>query len=531
MNKNIQKHFPQEIKKNADGRYVLDSYSKLIDYILINSNDDEINISNCVLIPSAGICFFDISELFKCSQEHGNNVKIGIFQKEDCNNCYIVKKRINCENSIISKALFHNTTFEKWVGFENTELKDIHFTHSKFQNGLSISNCQIFGYVTGEGVSAYSIYLHGITYIGSSFDFIGSKIKSLSILSSSFKYSEKDIQEAERNPQILRTDFNLALSTLGDVHISSVYTELYMSFLDTQIKNAVHIYNSQFEKGLVFENSVIDGKQTIIQNVNTTGIKDNSSLNFRGCKINTDIVIDGISIDFIDATGCDIGNNGRLSIFYTDINNINFVRASISGELNFSHINPKANRKAFIDLSCTLNLGEIYISLENVNVANYDTAKILRLASQKLNNSIEISKLRALEHNLYLKENHLQLSFSSISDHILLLLNKYSNNFGTNWMRGCLFCIFVSMLFVALIDLSLNEYTFCINPINWVIFSDNFWVKTLEFIWLPNLNSFNNLTSLDGCNAFTVISYIAGKSLIAYGIFQTIVAFRKYCNK
>lgn len=527
----IQKHFPPEIEKNTDGRFVLDSYTKVLDYILINSNDDEINLSDCVLIPSIGLVVFDISELFKCAQEHGKSELLGISQEENCINSFIIKKRVNCRNSIISNALFVNTTFEEWVGFEDSELSDIHFTHSIFQNSLSISDCQIAGYITGKGVSAKSIYLHGITYTGSSFDFIGAKIKSLSILSSSFKYSEKDIQEAERNPQILQTDFNLALSTLGNVHISSIYTELYMSFLDTQIKNAVHIYNSEFEKGLVFENSVIDGKQTIIQRLNSAGIKDNSSVNFRGCKINTDIVLDGISIDFIDATGCNIGKNGRLSIFYTDLNNINFVRASISGELNFSHINPKANKKALIDLSCTLNLGEIYISLENVKVANYDTAKILRLASQKLNNSIEISKLRALEHNLYLKENQLQLSFSSISDHILLLLNKYSNNFGTNWITGVIFCVIIASIFSGLVGLTMDEYTLCINPKYWAIFSNKFWMKTLEFLWLPNLDSFKELISAKNCNPLSVICYVIGKSLIAYGIFQTVAAFRKYCNR
>lgn len=64
----IQKHFPPEIEKNAEGRFVLDSYTKVLDYILINSNDDEINLSNCVLIPSIGLVVFDISELFKCAQ-------------------------------------------------------------------------------------------------------------------------------------------------------------------------------------------------------------------------------------------------------------------------------------------------------------------------------------------------------------------------------------------------------------------------------------------------------------------------------
>ena len=51
-------------------------------------------------------------------------------------------------------------------------------------------------------------------------------------------------------------------------------------------------------------------------------------------------------------------------------------------------------------MECAINLGNLNISLDNVKVLNYDTAKILRLAAQKLNNSIEIPALRATEHKI-----------------------------------------------------------------------------------------------------------------------------------
>lgn len=52
-------NIPADILTDSDGRYVLDSYSKVLNYILCTSEQDTINLSNCVLIPSSDHFSFD----------------------------------------------------------------------------------------------------------------------------------------------------------------------------------------------------------------------------------------------------------------------------------------------------------------------------------------------------------------------------------------------------------------------------------------------------------------------------------------
>ncbi len=54
---------------NIDGRFLLDSYSK-VDYILQSSNENEINLSNCILKPHTDIPHFCFKELCEFVEGH-----------------------------------------------------------------------------------------------------------------------------------------------------------------------------------------------------------------------------------------------------------------------------------------------------------------------------------------------------------------------------------------------------------------------------------------------------------------------------
>lgn len=526
---------PSNILKDSNGRYVLDSYSKVIEYILCTSKSDEINLSNCILIPSSDKISFSLHDLYNYAKSKGQNTKIGIIKKRRNYNHINITKRFVSNNSIIRSAFLSNTTFEQFATFGKSVLEDIHFTNSIFSKGLDLTKCTITGYLTCNGIQANSVYLHSISYEGSMFDLTSSKIKSISILSSTFKYSNEDKKEAEDNPQILHTDLNFALSNLGDVFISNTNSELFISFLNSHITDKIRVFDCELDKGLIFEGCRISGNQSIIQNKKFTEIKSETTINFDSCKLQSELVIIGVSCDYILGQDCTIEKTGRLSVILSATNHIYFERMSIYGELNVNHINPKESKNLLslceVNMECAINLGNINFSLENLKLLNFDTAKLLRLAAQKLNNSIEVTTLKAIEHKLFLKENKCKFSYNSLADHMLLWLNRVSNNFGTNWLTGCLFCVIVSIIFISLIKISLGEYIFTLNPSDWAVLSKDFWINTFEFLWLPNLNSFSNLTDSENCTPWTIIFFIIGKSLIAYGIFQTVVAFRKYNSK
>ena len=108
------------------------------------------------------------------------------------------------------------------------------------------------------------------------------------------------------------------------------------------------------------------------------------------------------------------------------------------------------------------------------------------------------------------------------SDLLMLWLNKLSNNHGLSWIRGVMFTAITCFVFYFIFCLCQNDF-----------FSKYFfWENLMRYFWLPNgiddLISFLKSNSNIFIGAIGVISYLLGKIFIAYGIFQTISAFRKF---
>lgn len=509
---------------NINGRFLLDSYSKVIDYILQASNEDEINLSNCVIKPNAKSPQFDIKELYDLVEKMGLSSKIGIEKRTDSEDGFAITKRLSCYNSIFNSGFLNNIVFEKWVGFDKSQVAELHFNNSVFLNGLSFSNVKINKYLVFEHCVIDNIFIHNTIFEGSMLDFTHSNIESVSLISSVFKYDKETIKEFEDRPDLITSDINLAYAELGNFYMSECKTDLSLSFLFAKIAGKTTIFNCLFEKGIFFEDAKLSGPQLVIENKQLPNLSGERFISFDRADVQSDIVINNIACKFITASSITIQKDGRFCIYASSVPDFYFPRAIIYGELSILHLKSKTK----LSLTYAINLGLVNISLDNLTLFDFDTAKMLRHAAQTLNNNIEVTALKAIEHKLYLKENKFKFSLSSIADYTLLYLNKLSTQFGTNWISGVLFCILVSQISIGVINLTLGEYYFCLNIGDWAIFTNDFWRKSFEFLWLPNLQNFNELIANSKCSALTVACYIAGKSLIAYGIFQTVSAFRKY---
>lgn len=510
--------------ENIDGRFLLDSYTKVVDYILQSSNEDEINLSNCIIKPNAKSPHFDIKELSELVEERGLSSKIGIEKRTDSEDGFTITKRLSCYNSIFNSGFLNNIVFEKWVGFDKSQVAELHFNNSVFLNGLSFSDVKINKYLVFEHCAIDNIFIHNVIFEGSILDFTHSNIKSVSIISSDFKYDKETLKEIEDRPDLITSDINLAYAELDNFFMSECKTDLSLSFLFAKISGKTTIFNCSFEKGIFFEDAKLTGPQLVIENKRLPNLSQNRFISFDRADVQSDIVINNIACKFITASSITIQKEGRLCIYASSVKDFYFPRATIYGELSILHLKSKSK----LSLTYAINLGLINISLENLSLFDFDTAKNLRQAAQKLNNNIEVTALKAIEHKLYLKDNKFKFSLASIADYTLLYLNQLSTQFGTNWISGVLFCILISLISIGVINLTLGEYHFCLNLGDWAIFTNDFWRESFEFLWLPNLQNFNVLITNSKCSALTVACYIAGKSLIAYGIFQTVSAFRKY---
>ena len=108
------------------------------------------------------------------------------------------------------------------------------------------------------------------------------------------------------------------------------------------------------------------------------------------------------------------------------------------------------------------------------------------------------------------------------SEKILLWFNKNSNNFGTNWFIGVNFTTLVALITYVVITLFSSNVTLQLNAEG----VGNFLKALVDVL---NLTDWNDMTILGKkLNNWQYITLFIGRIFIAYGIYQTVQAFRKY---
>lgn len=179
-----------------------------------------------------------------------------------------------------------------------------------------------------------------------------------------------------------------------------------------------------------------------------------------------------------------------------------------------------------------LSIRSIYFEKPAFNISHLEvqqcdnryTARFMKNEALKANDMVLALKFKAIEMQEYWKElkrivfrKH---QWQHLPECILLGLNTVSNNNGRWWLLGAAFTVIVWVIFFSL---------FIIVRDGWgstFIWADPAYLKeAVSYFWV-----FSGLDGLMSKNVTLIgISiFILGKIFIAYGIFQTISAFRKY---
>lgn len=225
---------------------------------------------------------------------------------------------------------------------------------------------------------------------------------------------------------------------------------------------------------------------------------------------------------------------------YLIIRNIN-ENHKFTGEIDFTDANLLGNvvlkniyLKRF-SLTNAVMVGGFYTEHLHFH-EDSDSQTYVRLKDEALknNNSIKAMQYRDKEMSSYSKELNSQRSWANLgtwlTDKSILFLNTVSNKNGLSWLRGITFTLVCAMIFFWIINF------FGIEDDQSHFFILDF--KTFQFegigeIWKRFLNMFY-LTSFKDkfegikLNAFGETIFFLSKIFISYGIYQTIVAFRKF---
>jgi hypothetical protein len=441
-----------------------------------------------------------------------------VISLKPCHFSFISKQSVIIFNSsfIITDSPHVGNIIEKNYHIENTTISsELNLNRSEIKGQLNLVNVKLTG----------------------SLKLKEAKIGSLNIHSSDYGNSIQDLELSE-------TEFS------GQVQLSNLNINGFTKAQSTLFNNSFFLTNVRFNKDAYFNHAIFH-KSIYIEGVSALkklsfyGSTFNSKINFidfdftnanisfTGANINADLWVGPLlhhpSITFngtLDFHGVGISSASIVRVI--NLNNISspsgniiFKNAYIKGLLDIRNVFLKE-----ISFDGTVVLGNIQDNNSLYKaIKDRNSARLLKHEAKKINNTISAISYNKVEMKLFAK----LITIKKISDWTILRLNHISNNYGTNWLLGVVFTFFSGLLFYTLFTLRYNSLTFLWEDRSRFIFIDQtFWAGFINYFWLPTgFNQLLNQHEVIGgfCGS---IFFILGKILIAYGIYQTIAAFRKY---
>lgn len=468
--------------------------------------------------------FSDNIEIYNC-----------VFEKKiDFSDCRFEKKikLYNC--TFLRRAYFNNTTFKDLVDFYGCTFKEPQQFHKTDFNRVAIfSNATFekeaqFIYCTTDTSSSY------ISFQSAKFK------KGFDIARANFncKVSCWDIQVEDKglleaiNSDYYFSDFNLKWldENRNNKKELAKWTPASKKLRESMrfIKNNFYAENNQIE-GLEFYKKEMDVYEKELKS-NLKGHHNSNKEKIKSKKNWTEIIL--VALFIILLIIYLLGNEDiywALIIIFSvhsefAINKLNVKKQDIIDNLKE---NPLVNSTLLI-----LTAGCIYLYFSTLYQYPQETCKL----------SWVIFGIGILVPVLFITE--------LTKDNIILLLNKHSNNFGTDWVRGVIFTTMCGLITFSLMankselkwDISIEGFNRVLNNTIKIInvFDTNPFDKENNKEDKENNkdckaeNKENKKNEKDddilfsNINGITFFILIIGRIFIAYGSYQTVQAFRKY---
>lgn len=268
------------------------------------------------------------------------------------------------------------------------------------------------------------------------------------------------------------------------LHFQNIHFNKLVEFNNCTFKDLVVFERCNFESNVVFTNSTFE--KNILFPYTTfekTGIFSRTKFkkNKAGIDLSQSII------------------NGSLTFFGSDLDNF-----------SSKYISPKnAKFEQYI-------IGEI--DNHKIPIINkIETFRILKHQAKNLENTVDFLKFSRLE-KIGLKELYKKKFKKNIGNYLILKANEISNNHNQSFLRGLSFTFILAIIFGFLMENGLQLCYFFESPCN-----------NWEKIWQTSLSLINPLTIINSnMEQKLTLTYILGKTIVAYGIYQTIQAFRKF---
>lgn len=323
----------------------------------------------------------------------------------------------------------------------------------------------------------------------------------------------------------------------GRVLIKNCTFKKGVKFNRVNFFNDFSFINNEVYGCISFENSAFKGRVKIFH---IKGIMD--EINLTSSVIRGFLELNGLTSSLIlpEKSSIKLKNVFVEPNGYLIIRNIN-ENQKFTGEIDFTDANLLGDvvlkniyLKRFF-LTNAVMVGGFYTEHLHFKEES-DSQTYVRLKNEALknNNSIKAMQYKEKEMSSYSKELTTQKSRSKfwvwLTDESILFLNTISNKNGLSWLRGIFFTLVCAIFFFWIINFLGIEDD---QPHFFTLDFKTFHFEGVGEIWKRFLNMFY-LTSFKDkfegvkLNALGETVFFLSKIFISYGIYQTIVAFRKF---
>jgi hypothetical protein len=326
------------------------------------------------------------------------------------------------------------------------------------------------------------------------------------------------------NKCVFKKSLNCSRSEFkSPIYFHNVFFESSVYFRDTKFEDLVDFTNSIFfdNQQFLYTNFL---NVAIFSNVNFkkqtqflyNKVSSNSIISFESTKFNQALDISRANFWCkLNFWGAEIAwESDEMGLYQTD---------------NINSSTSKENDKALMRLreSCRIIKNEFTKENNKIEALVYHKSE-MELYAKELNqrfkpNKISILLRKLLKNKFFVKIKNLFAILPKFSEEsIVLCFNKYSNHFGTSWVRGLIFTLLVTLLFYILFLLSLSHYLAfdCSGT------AINATIK--HFVEFLNITNWSiKPFGIENYNWAYIVLFI-GRIFIGYGYYQTIQAFRKY---
>ncbi|HRG88636.1 MAG TPA: hypothetical protein PLW44_06410 [Chitinophagales bacterium] len=433
-----------------------------------------------------------------------------------------IPKRIVIENCIFQSIYIADCAFLNGISFEEVTCNNISVRRTRSQDHFELKSTKAgsisfnflnFGQLLLSELDCYSINLDN----GKS-DFItiyGAKIKQALGISNIIGIKNLEVNNvnalsiniascrAEELIAVVRTeakgDFILNGDIDGRVLVDNIKaSKLLSKFLSWGREKEFLIKQSQVHE--IFLPSVKEKCSLIVQEVEFNFIELNGFNNLGHMQwgnLNpvdkSKILIYGSNTGKWDLIGCDLSQT-RLSISKSKILDAFYTNTIFPNALSLPEDIDPANK----ELGHT-SLRDAYNQLKTIAHKQNDRRYYLHFQAAEMASYYETVSWRC----------------SSIFNKVQLWFMMMSNGFGINWQRGVLFVAVVNLIFLSIVfrkmPIQLTSGSICL-----------FGAHFFEFMF-----ALTNKPDFVKCSEQVIVYYVS-RIFIAFGIYQTISAFRKY---